>query len=58
MKCSTCDGTGAIDAPYSGSDPSCPDCDGTGSEPCLAHDNDPCDVCYPPDGGHPARGVR
>lgn len=25
---------------------------------CPAHGNDPCDICYPPDGGHPARGVR
>ncbi|KKK55055.1 hypothetical protein LCGC14_3078440 [marine sediment metagenome] len=29
-KCERCDGTGAIDAPYSGSDPSCPECDGEG----------------------------
>jgi len=26
-KCERCDGTGVIDAPYSGSDPSCPECD-------------------------------
>lgn len=25
-----CDGAGAIDAPFSGSDPSCPDCSGEG----------------------------
>jgi hypothetical protein len=25
---------------------------------CPAHGNDPCDVCYPPDGQHPATGVR
>lgn len=29
-KCERCDGTGAIDAPFSGSDPSCPECDGEG----------------------------
>jgi len=28
--CERCDGTGAIDAPFSGSDPSCPECDGEG----------------------------
>ena len=28
--CETCHGTGAVDAPYSGSDPCCPDCSGTG----------------------------
>ncbi len=30
VPCERCKGTGAIDAPYSGSDPSCPDCDGEG----------------------------
>ena len=29
-KCERCNGTGAIDAPFSDSDPSCPDCDGEG----------------------------
>ena len=29
-QCSRCNGTGAIDTPFSGSDPSCPDCDGEG----------------------------
>ncbi|KKN17813.1 hypothetical protein LCGC14_0961950 [marine sediment metagenome] len=28
--CERCDGTGSIDAPVSGSDPSCPECDGEG----------------------------
>ncbi len=28
--CTRCNGTGAIDAPFSGSDPSCPECDGEG----------------------------
>jgi hypothetical protein len=28
--CPRCKGTGAIDAPTSGDDPSCPDCDGEG----------------------------
>ena len=28
--CEHCNGTGAIDAPLSGSDPSCPECDGEG----------------------------
>ena len=31
--CETCDGIGAIDAPWSGSDPSCPDCGGEGKVP-------------------------
>ena len=31
--CPRCEGTGAIDAPFSGSDPSCPDCDGEGTIP-------------------------
>lgn len=30
IKCEHCNGTGAIDTPYSGSDPACPDCDGEG----------------------------
>ena len=30
VKCERCDGTGALDAPFSGSDPSCPDCSGEG----------------------------
>ena len=29
--CARCKGTGAVDTPYSGSDPVCPDCDGEGS---------------------------
>lgn len=29
-KCERCDGTDAIDTPFSDSDPSCPDCDGEG----------------------------
>ncbi len=29
-KCERCDGAGAIDAPLSGSDPSCPECSGDG----------------------------
>tara|TARA_Y100000310_G_scaffold215539_1_gene216483 strand:- start:463 stop:642 length:180 start_codon:yes stop_codon:yes gene_type:complete len=29
-ECETCNGTGAINAPFSGSDPCCPDCDGIG----------------------------
>lgn len=28
--CETCGGSGAVDAPFSGSDPSCPACDGEG----------------------------
>lgn len=32
-KCQRCSGTGAIDAPFSGSDPSCPECDGEGTIP-------------------------
>lgn len=28
--CERCQGTGAIDAPWSESDPSCPECDGEG----------------------------
>lgn len=28
--CPRCKGTGAVDAPFSGSDPNCPDCDGEG----------------------------
>jgi DnaJ-class molecular chaperone len=28
--CENCNGTGAIDAPFSGSDPCCPECDGEG----------------------------
>ena len=31
--CPRCDGTGAIDTPYSGSDPVCPECDGKGLRP-------------------------
>ena len=30
LKCVRCNGTGIIDAPFSGSDPSCPNCDGEG----------------------------
>ena len=30
--CSNCNGTGAVDAPYSGADPSCPVCGGDGDE--------------------------
>lgn len=33
--CTRCNGWGDIDAPYSGSDPSCPDCDGTGEDDQL-----------------------
>jgi len=29
-KCDLCKGTGAIDAPTSADDPTCPECDGTG----------------------------
>lgn len=29
-KCLRCSGTGCVDTPYSGSDPSCPECDGEG----------------------------
>ena len=29
--CERCAGTGAVDAPYSGSDPSCPKCSGQGA---------------------------
>ena len=31
MLCENCDGNGAVDAPFSGSDLSCPDCDGLGA---------------------------
>lgn len=30
VSCPRCHGTGAIVAPFSGSDPSCPECDGEG----------------------------
>jgi hypothetical protein len=33
VPCTRCNGTGAIDAPFSGSDPSCPECDGEGVKP-------------------------
>ncbi len=28
--CTNCGGTGAVDTPFSGSDPCCPECDGDG----------------------------
>jgi len=31
MNCETCDGTGAVDAPFSGDDLCCPECDGEGT---------------------------
>jgi DnaJ-class molecular chaperone len=31
MVCRACAGTGAVDAPFSGSDPSCQECDGEGT---------------------------
>ena len=31
MNCETCNGTGAVDAPFSGDDPCCPECDGEGT---------------------------
>lgn len=31
--CENCHGTGCVDTPFSGSDPSCSVCDGTGSVP-------------------------
>lgn len=45
--CERCGGDGVIDAPYSGSDPSCPACAGEGeieidTEPCEQEDRDPC----------------
>jgi len=30
QKCHICNGAGAVDTPWSGSDPSCPECDGEG----------------------------
>jgi DnaJ-class molecular chaperone len=47
MVCEMCGGDGCIDAPYSGSDPSCPSCDGEGeieveTEPCEQEDREPC----------------
>lgn len=33
LQCERCSGTGAIDAPFSGSDPCCPECDGKGVTP-------------------------
>ena len=37
--CTRCDGSGAVDAPFSGSDPSCIDCDGEGGFDPNAGDN-------------------
>ena len=31
MVCQECAGTGAVDTPFSGSDPSCAECDGEGA---------------------------
>lgn len=36
--CAYCKGTGAVDAPFSGSDPCCPECDGEGTVMSGAND--------------------
>jgi hypothetical protein len=45
VPCSKCGGDGQLDAPFSGSDPSCDECDGMGKIPYEGGDDMSCPKC-------------